>query len=308
MPLSPLLGLFLSACMSGSGPAASLSPPEVTYSTELSQQLRAAFEAKGPDYIARTHHKDNAGRPIYINRLILETSPYLLQHAHNPVNWRPWGEAAFVEAASLDKPVLLSVGYSTCHWCHVMERESFEDLEIAAFINQHFIAIKVDREERPDVDEVYMAAVHLMTGRGGWPMTVVMTPDKEPFFGGTYFPARDGDRGASMGFLTLLQRLTSAYEDQRDRVVADATEVSKRMRQQGQMGPSGATPGTRALLSFVEAQAERYDHRLGGFGKAPKFPRPAVYSALLRMARRTGDPKTLEMVRHSLTQMSYGGL
>ena len=141
----------------------------------------------------------------HTNRLIDETSPYLLQHAHNPVDWRPWGDEAFEEARRLGKPVFLSIGYSTCHWCHVMEEESFEDEEIAAFMNEHYVSIKVDREERPDVDAIYMTAVQALTGSGGWPMSVWLTPDREPFFGGTYFPPRDGARGARHGFLTVLR-------------------------------------------------------------------------------------------------------
>ncbi len=143
----------------------------------------------------------------HTNRLALETSPYLLQHAHNPVNWYPWGDEAFAEARRLGRPVFLSIGYSTCHWCHVMEEESFEDEEIAAFLNEHYVCIKVDREERPDVDAIYMSAVQALTGSGGWPMSVWLTPEREPFFGGTYFPPRDGARGARHGFLTVLREL-----------------------------------------------------------------------------------------------------
>jgi uncharacterized protein YyaL (SSP411 family) len=169
-------------------------------------------ERFGPDYVPRTGFLRDDGSPRFTNRLALSTSPYLLQHAHNPVNWYPWGDEAFETARRLERPVFLSVGYSTCHWCHVMERESFEDLEIARFLNENYIAIKVDREERPDVDSVYMTAVQAMTGRGGWPMSVWLTPDRKPFFGGTYFPARDGDRGTNRGYLTLLQELRSRYD------------------------------------------------------------------------------------------------
>ena len=195
-------------------------PGAAPFDADFAAQLHRGLEAQGADYRPRTHHLREDGAPKYINRLILETSPYLLQHAHNPVNWWPWGEAAFAEARRLGRPVLLSVGYSTCHWCHVMERESFEDEEIAEYINSHYVAIKVDREERPDVDSVYMTAVQIMTGRGGWPMTVIMTPDAKPFFGGTYFPARDGDRNMPVGFLSILRRLHELYTQESDRVVA----------------------------------------------------------------------------------------
>src|SRR6185369_14884098 len=161
---------------------------------DLPARLQAALAAKGAGYVPRTHHLVGQA-PKFTNRLVLESSPYLLQHAHNPVNWYPWGDEAFEDARRLGLPVFLSVGYSTCHWCHVMEVESFEDEEIAAFMNQHFVCIKVDREERPDVDAVYMAAVQRLTGSGGWPMSVWLTPDRGPFFGGTYYPPRDGARG-----------------------------------------------------------------------------------------------------------------
>src|SRR4029079_4072262 len=159
-----------------------------------------------------------ASRHKHTNRLIHETSPYLLQHAHNPVDWRPWGDEAFDEARRLGKPVFLSIGYSTCHWCHVMEEESFEDEEIAAAMNDLYVSIKVDREERPDVDAIYMAAVQALTGSGGWPMSVWLTPDREPFFGGTYFPPRDGARGARHGFLTVLRDVHHAYKSDPERV------------------------------------------------------------------------------------------
>ena len=182
-------------------------PGDPAFPTGLPARLQAALAAKGPGYQPRTHHLQPGGAPKFTNRLVLETSPYLLQHAHNPVNWYPWGDEAFADARRLGRPVFLSIGYSTCHWCHVMEGESFEDEEIAAFLNQHYIPIKVDREERPDVDAIYMSAVQALTGSGGWPMSVWLTPDREPFFGGTYFPPRDGARGARYGFLTMLREI-----------------------------------------------------------------------------------------------------
>src|SRR5215467_4114501 len=169
-------------------PGAPARPPDLT------QRLAESVARRpGP---ARTRHLCDDGGPRFVNRLSLESSPYLLQHAHNPVDWRPWGDEAFAEAQARDVPVLLSVGYSTCHWCHVMEEESFEDLEIADYLNRYYVAIKVDREQRPDIDAVYMEAVQRMRGGGGWPMTVWLTADRQPFYGGTYFPPRDGVRGA----------------------------------------------------------------------------------------------------------------
>jgi len=180
-------------------------PGASPFSDDLKARLRAAVEKRGEP--PRTRHLRPGGAPLYTNRLALEASPYLLQHAHNPVDWRPWGDEAFAEAKAKDKPVFLSVGYSTCHWCHVMEEESFEDLEIAELLNRLYVPIKVDREERPDVDSIYMQAVQLLTQHGGWPMSVFLAPDRKPFYGGTYFPPRDGMRGARVGFGTILKEL-----------------------------------------------------------------------------------------------------
>jgi len=282
--------------------------PGSTGSPGLMKLLQQALAAKGPNYVARTHHKSAAGVPEFINRLIFETSPYLLQHAHNPVNWYPWGDAAFARAKALGRPVLMSVGYSTCHWCHVMERESFEDEEIAKYINEHFVAIKVDREERPDVDDIYMKAVNLLTGRGGWPMTVVMTPEREPFFGGTYFPARDGDRGSRKGFLTILGELAGRYADDPADAVKQAKQISGRIRARSQPGRPGNLPGPEALLRAAESFSGRFDGRWGGFGRRPKFPRPATLDFLLRYHRRTGDTHALHMVSHTLGKMAAGGM
>ena len=272
------------------------------------QRLQQALAAKGSSYRPRTHHLSESGAPLFINRLIFETSPYLLQHAHNPVNWSAWGDEAFERAARQNKPVLLSIGYSTCHWCHVMERESFEDLEIAAFINRHFVAIKVDREERADVDDLYMKAVQILTGRGGWPMTAALTPDRRPFFGGTYFPARDGDRGARKGFLTILQDLSQRYVDNPEGVVKEARELSERVRAAAAPQRPGDIPGPRVVHTAAMRLAGRFDPVWGGFGGAPKFPRPAEMELLLRYHRRSDDEQALEMVLHTLRKMAAGGI
>ena len=241
----------------------------------LMQRLNASLAAKGPDYEPRTHHFNDDGTPKFVNRLVLETSPYLLQHAHNPVNWYPWGNEAFDRARRDGKPVLLSVGYSTCHWCHVMERESFEDVEIARYINKNYVAIKVDREERPDVDDVYMKAVRMLTGRGGWSMTVLLTPDREPFFGGTYFPARDGDRGARKGFLTILQEMKDEYDTSQDEVVARAQQISQRVAAAAAPGRPGEVPGPALIDRAARTWAQSFDPVFGGFGRAPKFRGPS---------------------------------
>src|SRR5512140_639301 len=196
----------------------------------LARRLDAASAAEGSGAAPAAHHLDAAGNPRFTNRLALERSPYLLQHAHNPVAWWPWCDGAFEEARRAGRPVFLSVGYSTCHWCHVMERESFEDLEIARVLNERYVPIKVDREERPDVDALYMTAVQLLTGGGGWPMSVWLTPDKEPFFGGTYFPPRDGARGAQRGFLGILEEIAQVYAHDPERVRGATGSLSSAVR------------------------------------------------------------------------------
>jgi uncharacterized protein len=275
---------------------------------QLTDVLNDAVSSRGSQYTARTRHLDPTGKPKYTNRLILESSPYLVQHAHNPVNWFPWGEQAFDRARAEGKPVLMSIGYSTCHWCHVMERESFEDPEIAAFINQHFIAIKVDREERPDVDAIYMRAVRILTGRGGWPMTVALTPDREPFFGGTYFPPKDGARGGRKGFLTVLRELKERYEEAPEEVIQQAQGLSRRLQDRsGRMGPQDIAD-SKSIERAARALARGFDQQWGGFGKSKKFPRPSHLQLLLRYHHRTGDSLALEIVEKTLNQMADGGI
>ncbi|HYC01049.1 MAG TPA: thioredoxin domain-containing protein [Candidatus Limnocylindrales bacterium] len=274
----------------------------------LVERLELEREAKGPAYRPRTRHLTADGRPRFTNRLILETSPYLLQHAHNPVSWFPWSDAAFERAAREDKPVLLSIGYSTCHWCHVMERESFEDEEIARLINERFIAVKVDREERPDVDGLYMTAVQMLRGSGGWPMTLVLTPQREPFFAATYIPARDGDRGAPQGFLTVLRQLADSYASERDAVVAHAGQLSSRIAQAMEPPPPAGVPGAEAMDAAVAQLTAGFDAEHGGFGRAPKFPQPSILELLLRHHRRTGSASSLSMVTRTLDAMAAGGI
>ena len=284
------------------------SVPGTEGSAELDAALQQALHAKGGGHIPRTEHLHDDGSPRFVNRLILETSPYLLQHAHNPVNWYPWGDEAFARARAEGKPVLLSVGYSTCHWCHVMEKESFEDLEIAAYLNEHFVSIKVDREERPDVDAIYMTAVQLMTGRGGWPMTVVLTPDRKPFFAGTYYPARDGDRRGAPGFLTILRKLHEAYDERGPEVVAHANMVADRIAEVTAPTPGTEVPDADLIALGAHGAARGYDSQHGGFSRAPKFPRSMLIELLLRYHRRTGDPGALRMAEHTLAQMAAGGM
>lgn len=240
------------------------------------------------------------------NRLSRETSPYLLQHARNPVDWYPWGEEAFALARAENRPIFLSVGYSACHWCHVMERESFEDAEIAHLMNTMFVNIKVDREERPEIDQIYMAAVQSMSGRGGWPMSVFLTPNGQPFFGGTYFPP--SDRHGMAGFPRVLQAVHDAWRQRRQEVLESAEELTRQIRELSQL------PRTNGALTFdLLDQATRqlsssFDGSHGGFGSAPKFLHTMDIRLLLRQFQRTGDQHALTMASHTLRKMADGGI
>jgi len=242
----------------------------------------------------------------YTNRLANETSPYLLQHAHNPVDWYPWGSDALERARREDRPIFLSIGYSACHWCHVMERESFENPAIAEQLNRDFVPVKVDREERPDLDEVYMAAVQAMTGSGGWPMSVFLTPGLEPFFGGTYFPP--SDTHGLPGFPRVLAGVADAYRSRREEVASQAGLLARHLREQLALPPGGADPQHLQLDAAVRRLAATFDGRRGGFGGAPKFPAPMTLEFLLRSWRRSQDPETLRMATVTLEAMANGGI
>ena len=218
-----------------------------------------------------------------MNRLARERSPYLLQHAGNPVDWYPWGDEAFLRARRENKPIFLSVGYSTCHWCHVMEHESFEHAAVATVLNEHFVSIKVDREERPDVDRVYMAFVQATTGSGGWPMSVWLTPDLKPFYGGTYFPP--SSRWGRPGFVDILQEIARVWRSEPAKVLQSADALTAQLRgaeRTTPRGPGGDIPGPDALRRTVQQFRQSFDPRHGGFGDAPKFPRPSELLFLLR--------------------------
>jgi hypothetical protein len=245
---------------------------------------------------------------MFTNRLSHETSPYLLQHAHNPVNWFPWGEEALSEAKKLNRPLFVSIGYATCHWCHVMEEESFEDLEIAEYINSHFIPVKVDREERPDIDAIYMGAVQLLNGNGGWPLNVFMTPQCKPFFGGTYFPARDGDRGPSAGFLTLLRRIREAFDEHPDSIEKSSEELTQAIRKMLAPLPGSEISGPVILERAADLFKRIYDPVHGGMKGAPKFPSTLAVRFLMRCNRRTGYSLCLDMALHTLRCMAQGGI
>jgi len=239
------------------------------------------------------------------NRLARETSPYLLQHARNPVDWYAWGPEALERARREDKPILLSIGYAACHWCHVMERESFENEAIAQQMNESFVCIKVDREERPDLDDIYMSATVAMSGSGGWPMTVFLTPDQEPFFAGTYFPPVD--RFGRPGFRTVLQKLSELWQNERQAVLGQAKELTSHVRKLSGPGPSGNIT-LDSQKSAVDQLAQSYDARHGGFGKAPKFPPTQSLELFLRYVRRTGDAGALAMLKGTLDGMKAGGM
>ncbi|MCW8933548.1 MAG: thioredoxin domain-containing protein [Gammaproteobacteria bacterium] len=295
---------------------------EPAYHSQLSIQLPGADKhnaklinkiekqriKRGLSYKPQTKHLADNGEALYTNRLFLESSPYLLQHAHNPVNWYPWGTEAFATATKLNRPVLLSIGYSTCHWCHVMESESFEDLEIARYINENFIAIKVDREERPDIDVTYMAALHALGQGGGWPLNVWLTPQKEPFYGGTYYPARDGDRGAAIGLLTLLKELNKVYQTKPDEILKVSQSLVKAIEKDFKTESSSTMPSIKVMQLAMDYYTEHFDSFYGGIGDAPKFPGTTPVQFLLRYYNRTADKKSLEIVTIALDKMAAGGI
>jgi uncharacterized protein YyaL (SSP411 family) len=240
------------------------------------------------------------------NHLINETSPYLIQHANNPVDWYPWGEEAFQKAREEDKPIFLSIGYSACHWCHVMERESFEDPKIGQLMNQNFISIKVDREERPDVDSIYMMAVQALTGRGGWPLSVFLTPQGEPFYGGTYFPPEE--RHGMPGFPRVLEAMAEAYSNRRGDIAQAVEQITAALKTAGQFEQSSEPLNADSLSQAYDTLKGSFDPEHGGFGTAPKFPQPMALEFLLRHHHRTGDPQALSMAETTLERMARGGL
>ncbi|HEX3175372.1 MAG TPA: thioredoxin domain-containing protein [Methylomirabilota bacterium] len=246
------------------------------------------------------------GSLVTTNRLARETSPYLLQHAHNPVDWYPWGEEAFAKAREENKPILLSVGYSACHWCHVMERESFENADTAALMNRHFVNVKVDREERPDVDHIYMEAVQSLTGHGGWPMTVFLTPDGTPFYGGTYFPP--DDRHGLPGFPRLLAALADAWTNRQGEVRQSGAQIAAALGQTDRLRRAGTQLGEEVLRSAFQGVSTQFDEERGGLGGAPKFPQPMIWEFVLRFARRTDNDYARRMVHTTLVRMARGGM
>ncbi len=239
------------------------------------------------------------------NRLISEKSPYLLQHAYNPVDWYPWGQEAFDKAEKANKPIFLSIGYSTCHWCHVMEKESFEDEQVAGLMNEAFVSIKVDREERPDIDHVYMTVCQLMAGNGGWPLTVIMAPDKRPFFAGTYFPKKAGF--GRIGMIDLIPRVKQMWETDRSKLTQLSEEIIAQLKRENAHNAPEEPEESVLRDAFVQL-SHLFDHDNGGFSQAPKFPAPHMLLFLMRYARRTGNQKAMPMVTKTLDAMRDGGI
>lgn len=267
---------------------------------ELREKLLAEVIAKGSEYEPRTEHLFDDGSPVYTNRLILEDSPYLIQHAHNPVNWYPWGPEAFAAAKAQNKPVFLSIGYATCHWCHVMERESFENVTVAENMNANYISIKIDREQLPDIDAMYMTAVMMINGSGGWPMSSWLDAEGQPFFGGTYYPADT--------FNQLLNRVTELWETDKSSLLTQAMQVSEAMRKVNQTSSAARDVGEVEIKAAYESALSSYDESNGGFGEAPKFPRESTLYFLLDKFQRDQNPEALTAVDGTLKKMAAGGI
>ena len=242
------------------------------------------------------------------NHLINEQSPYLLQHAYNPVDWYPWGDEAFAKAKKENKPIFLSIGYSTCHWCHVMEHESFEDDSVAALMNEHFVNIKVDREERPDIDAIYMTACQMLNQRGGWPLTIIMTPDKKPFYAGTYIPKESMYQ--RIGMLDLIPRIADAWNKDHENILSTADKITEALKDNliGSVGNSSSKFSEDFFAKAFDSFVSRYDSKWGGFGQKPKFPSPHQLSFLMRYGKTYNNPKAVEMAEHTLDMMRKGGM
>lgn len=286
-------------------PLPASSPLPVSIQRELERRYKDVSEKQSKSAL----HLTSSGTPKFINRLALEKSPYLQQHAFNPINWYPWGEEAFQKAKELNRPVFLSIGYSTCHWCHVMAEESFEDLEIARYLNQHYIAIKVDREERPDIDALYMTVVQIMNkGRGGWPMSVWLTNSQEPFYAGTYFPPRKGAASSSIGLLELLQRLATLYSEKGERLKKGSAQITKLLQETSSSSSEAGKIKESSLHKAAAYYLNHYDPQHGGITSEPKFPNAFASRFLLRYARRSAETRYKEVVRHTLHAIAKGGI
>src|SRR5712664_4795749 len=285
--------------------AASISSPGArwrsAFATSSSPLAWSSFRSS-----SRPPESAGVSEHAHTNRLARETSPYLLQHQHNPVDWYPWGPEAFERARAEDKPLLLSVGYSACHWCHVMEREPLENDETAEVMNRLFVSVKVDREERPDVDHIYMQAVQSLTGHGGWPMTVFLAPDGTPFYGGTYFPPQD--RHGLPGFPKLLAAIAEAWATRRADVLDNGRQLAGALGQESRLRAAGTLLTDEILFSAFQGVSAQFDEGHGGLGGAPKFPQPMIWEFVLRFARRSDNPYARRMVHTTLVKMARGGM
>ncbi|MEE9411952.1 MAG: DUF255 domain-containing protein [Methylococcales bacterium] len=270
------------------------------HSPELQQRLQQSLAAKGATYKPRTEHLQADGKPVYLNRLILEDSPYLIQHAHNPVDWYSWGDEAFAAAKRENKPIFLSIGYSTCHWCHVMEEESFDNPQVATILNQYFISIKVDREQRPDIDSAYMTAVMMITQHGGWPMSSFLTPDGKTFFGGTYFPPER--------FSELLSQIAQGWQQQPDELKIQAQRIAQAVANVNEAKAKGEAITDALTKQAVQANLDSFDARFGGFSTAPKFPYEPTLLFLLDQNRRHANQSVTVALRKTLDAMAQGGI
>ncbi len=297
-----IAGGFIVALLTVSNAPAHAAPPPGAGERprELQARLEAVLASMPAGYKPRTEHLDADGRPHYLNRLILETSPYLRQHAHNPVDWFPWSEEAFERAKAEDKPVFLSIGYSTCHWCHVMERESFDNVEVARLMNELFVCIKVDREQRPDIDDIYMTAVQVTQQRGGWPMSSFLLPDRRPFFGATYFPPQQ--------FVNLMRQVDAAWRERRADLETSAAQITDLVRQITAARGAAKDLGRVVIGQAVQGLVASTDRVHGGFGGAPKFPNETNLLLLLEEALRTGDRAPMEAALITLRAMARGGI
>lgn len=295
-----LVAISVSGMLPLSGQAAEKAIIAPGADASVQEALQEKWRSMGDDYQPRTEHFLDNGDPKYINRLMVESSPYLLQHAHNPVNWYPWGDEAFAIAKSEEKPIFLSIGYATCHWCHVMERESFEDEAIAELMNKYFISIKVDREQLPDVDALFMTAVTMMTGRGGWPMSSFLDPDGRPFFGGTYFPPDQ--------FTSLLDRVSLLWATEHDAILEQANTISNALQSAHTLSEQVQSVGDDLIKRAASSAVSRFDEEFGGFSRAPKFPQESTLLFLMEQARLSGDGRALEVAEVTLTKMAAGGI
>ena len=263
------------------------------------------FICLNPNIFGQSKLANKTQEKQYVNRLAKESSPYLLQHKNNPVDWYPWGDEAFQKALELNRPIFLSIGYSTCHWCHVMEEESFEDEQVAQLLNDSFISIKVDREERPEIDHLYMTVCQAMTGKGGWPLTIIMTPDKYPFFAGTYFPKKG--RMGRPGMIELLPAISDAWLNKKDELIQSANQIKKYLIDSNNKELGDQLNQT--ILTTTNSQfINRFDKTHGGFGAKPKFPSPHNLIYLLRYHNMSGDKTSLLMVEKTLQEMRLGGI